>query len=60
MPLFLRDGYLVQRTKQNIRQQAFAENVTFASAINFVPDLAKVIKDRINELEVLANVCYAS
>lgn len=60
VPLFLRDGYLVQRTKQNIRQQAFAENVTFASAINFVPDLAKVIKDRINELEVLANVCYAS
>ena len=41
VPLFLRDGYLVQRTKQNIRQQAFAEYVTFASAINFVPDLAK-------------------
>lgn len=60
VPVFLWDGFLVQKTKQFIRRQAFSDYITFCSAINFIPDLAIVIKDRINEVEVLTNVYHAS
>lgn len=60
VPVFLYDGFLVNKVKYEIAHMQSSSKVHYAEAINFDPKLSKIIEDRIQEIEVLRNVSYST
>ncbi|MGO3048627.1 hypothetical protein CD110_05340 [Staphylococcus casei] len=60
IPVFLYDGYILKKMKQSIETMNLSALIIYSSAINFSPILASIIRDRVNQLEVLKNVSHST
>lgn len=60
IPVFLYDGYILKKMKLSIEIMNLSASIVYSSAINFSPILASIIRDRVNQLEVLKNVSHST
>lgn len=56
VPVFLYDGYIVNKIKADINHTCRTCDIHYTNAINFPPELHKIIEERIRETEVLCCV----
>ncbi|MBA1353914.1 sirohydrochlorin chelatase [Staphylococcus cohnii] len=56
VPIFLYDGYLVNKMKSKISKMRMANHIEYTESLNFHPILEMIIKDQITQLEVYRNV----
>lgn len=56
VPIFLYDGYLVNKMKNKISKMHMAYHIEYTESLNFHPILEIIIKDQITQLEVYRNV----
>ena len=60
VPVFLYNGFLVNKIKKEISQLNIASRVYYSDVINFNNEISAIIEDRIQEIEELANVSYST
>lgn len=56
VPYFMFDGFLVNKTKQNIKMMNLNTEIIYTPAINFDIGMERAVIDNLNSLKVLTNV----